>query len=432
MPIWNTKLEKMSRAELEQLSLERLQATVNRAYRNVPFYHRKFEQLNVAPEDVQSLSDIARLPLTTKDDLRDGYPYEMFAVPLREIVRIHSSSGAAAKPVVVGYTKNDLKHWAELVARVMSAAGVTRDDVVHIAFDYGLFTGGFGMHYGAEFLGASVIPVSSGNTERQIQIMHDFRSTALVSTPSYALYMINVMDKMGVAPESLCLRVGLFGGEPMGAKTRDTIESRLGILATDNYGISAVMGPGIAGECELRCGLHINEDHFLVEVVHPETLQPVPDGEEGELVITTLTKEGVPMIRYRTRDVTSITREPCKCGRTTSRMAQVKRRTDDMIIVRGVNIYPSEIESLLYDIEHVEPNYQIVLDREDGMEFLTLRIELSSHMISDQMHKLIELEETITRRVHAVIGLTPRVKLVEAKSLQDVGPSNRIVDLRDR
>ena len=430
MPIWNRKFEKMERSEVEQVQLEGLQTTVNRVYRNVPFYHRKFEHVNVAPEDVQCLEDIVKLPFTTKDDLRDGYPYEMFAVPLREIVRIHSSSGAAEKPIVVGYTKNDLKHWADLVARVLSAAGVTKDDVVHIAFDYGLFTGGFGMHYGAERLGASVIPVSSGNTERQIQIMQDFRSTALVSTPSYALYMIELMAKMGVSPDALCLRVGLFGGEPMTEETRSFIESRLGIVATDNYGLSPVMGPGIAGECELRDGLHINEDHFLVEVIDPETLEVLPEGQEGELVITTLAKEGLPMIRYRTRDVTTITREPCKCGRTSARMAPVRKRTDDMIIVRGVNIYPSEIKSLLYDIEHVEPHYQIVLDREDGLDVLTLKIELSSEMISDQMQRLVELEKAIKERVHAACGLTPRVRLVEPKTLREVGPANLVMDER--
>lgn len=431
MPIWNRKFERMDRSETEQLQLERLQTTVNRVYRNVPFYHRKFAQLNVAPEDVQSLADIIKLPFTTKDDLRDGYPYEMFAVPLREIVRIHSSSSATAKPIVAGYTRNDLKHWAELVARIMSAGGLTKDDVVQIAFDYGLLTGGFGMHYGAERLGASVIPASSGSTERQIQIMRDFRTTALVGTPSYALYMIELMDKIEVSSAGLFLRVGLFGGEPMSERTRTTIESRLGIVATDNYGVSAVMGPGIAGECELRVGLHLNEDHFLFEVIDPETLEVLPEEEEGELVITTLTKEGLPMIRYRTHDVTKITREPCKCGRMTARMAPVRKRTDDMIIVCGVNIYPAEIEALLYGIEHVEPHYQIVADREGGMDFLTLKVELSSRMISDKLHKIVELEDTIKHRVHAVVGLTPRVKLVEPKTLQQVGPANRVVDNRE-
>ena len=431
MPIWNAKYERMERAETEQLQLERLQTTVNRVYRNVPFYHRKFEQLNLAPEDVQSLDDIRMLPFTTKDDLRDGYPYEMFAVPMREIVRIHSSTAATAKPIVVGYTRNDLAHWADLVARVMSAAGVTKDDVVQIAFDYGLFTGGFGMHYGAEQLGASVIPVSAGNTERQIQIMQDFRTTALVSTSSYALYMIEVMRKMGVSPAAMCLRVALFGAEPTSEKTRREIESSLGVVATDNYGISAVMGPGIAGECELKDGLHISEDHFLVEVIDPATLEILGEGEEGELVITTLTKEGIPMIRYRTRDVTSICREPCRCGRTTARMAPVRRRTDDMIIVGGVNVNPSEIQSLLYEIERVEPHYQIVVERESGLDHLTLKVELAPQMITDQMTRLVELEEKIKHRVHAVIGLTPRVKLVEPKTLQDVGPANRVVDNRE-
>jgi phenylacetate-CoA ligase len=432
MPIWNRKIERMERSELEQLQLERLQAVVNRVYRDVPFYHRKFDQLNVAPEDVQSLDDLAKLPFTTKEDLRDGYPYEMFAVPLREIVRIHASSGVAGRPMVVGYTKNDLRHWAEQVARILSAAGVTKDDVVHIAFDYGLFTGGFGMHYGAERLGASVIPVSVGNTERQIQIMQDFRSTALVSTPSYALYMCKVMDEMGVAPTGLYLRIGLFGGEPMSEAMRAQIEEKLGILATDNYGVSAVMGPGIAGECELRNGLHINEDHFLVEVIDPKTLEVLPEGEVGELVITTLTKEGVPMIRYRTRDMTSITREPCRCGRTTARMSPVRGRTDDMFIIRGVNVHPSEIEAVLREIEHIEPKYQVILERENGLDYLTINVELAPHMLTDKMQKLVELEETIKQRFHAVIGLTPRVKLVEPKSLENLDASNRVVDLREK
>lgn len=431
MPIWNRKQETMDRSEKEQLQLELLQTTVNRAYRNVPFYHRKFDQLNIAPEDVQSIKDIEKLPFTTKDDLRDGYPYELFAVPLREIVRIHSSSGASAKPIVVGYTRNDLKHWADQTARIMSAAGVTKDDVVQIAFDYGLYTGGFGMHYGAERLGASVIPVSSGNTERQVQIMQDFRSTVLISTPSFALYLAEVMNRMGVSPAGLWLRVGLFGGEPMSENMRAEIEAKLGIVATDNYGVSAVMGPGLAGECELRDGLHINEDQYLVEIIDPVTMQVLGEGEEGELVVTTLTKEGLPMIRYRTHDITRIITTKCKCGRTTARMAPVRKRTDDMIIVRGVNVYPGEIEALLYNIEHVQPRYQIVVDREAGLESLTLRVELSSGLISDQMQRLVDLEDTIKRQVHALVGLTPKIRLVEPRTLQDVGPSQRVIDNRE-
>ncbi len=431
MPIWNRKQETMDRSETEQLQLELLQTTVNRAYRNVPFYHRKFDQLNIVPEDVQSIKDIEKLPFTTKDDLRDGYPYELFAVPLREIVRIHSSSGASAKPIVVGYTRNDLKHWADQTARIMNAAGVTKDDVVQIAFDYGLYTGGFGMHYGAERLGASVIPVSSGNTERQVQIMQDFRSTVLISTPSFALYLAEVMNRMGVSPAGLWLRVGLFGGEPMSENMRAEIEAKLGIAATDNYGVSAVMGPGLAGECELRDGLHINEDQYLVEIIDPITMQVLGEGEEGELVVTTLTKEGLPMIRYRTHDITRIIKTKCKCGRTTARMAPVRKRTDDMIIVRGVNVYPGEIEALLYNIEHVQPRYQIVVDREAGLESLTIRVELSSGLISDQMQRLVDLEDTIKRQVHALVGLTPKIRLVEPRTLQDVGPSQRVIDNRE-
>ncbi|MCE5199416.1 MAG: phenylacetate--CoA ligase [Armatimonadota bacterium] len=431
MPIWNRTFERMERAEMRRLQCERLRNTVELVYGNVPFYRRKFEQMGLTPGDITDLGDLSRLPLTTKADIRDGYPYGMFAVPMREIVRIHSSSGVTTRPIVVGYTANDIMHWTEQVARVLSAAGVTEDDVVQIAFNYGLLTGGFGMHYGAEKLGASVIPVSSGSTERQIQIMEDFQTTALISTPSYALYMISVMDRLGVSPERLCLRVGLFGGEPMSERTRKEIESKLGIVATDNYGASAVMGPGVAGECELRSGLHVNEDHFLVEIIDPETLQVLPEGEQGELVITTLTKEGLPMLRYRTRDVTRIISEPCKCGRTTIRIEPVQKRTDDMIIVRGVNIYPSEIERLLYDIELVEPKYQIVLDRENGLDHLTLNVELSGFMASDQMQRLVGLEETIRQRVHAVIGLTPRVRLVEPKTLHGVGPSDRVVDNRE-
>lgn len=431
MPIWNRNGERMERAELEQLQLERLQTTVNRIYRNVPFYHKKFEKLGIAPEDVQCMVDIKKLPFTTKDDLRDGYPYELFAVPLREIVRIHSSTGATNRPIVVGYTQNDLAHWTELVARVMSAAGVTKDDVVQVAFDYGLFTGGFGMHYGAEMIGASVIPVSSGNTEKQIQIMQDFRTTALVGTPSYALYMLETMNRMGVPPASLSLRVGLFGGEPMTDKVRQEIESRLNIIATDNYGVSAIMGPGVAGECELRTGLHINEDHFLVEIIDPVTLEVLPEGEEGELVVTTLTKEGLPMVRYRTRDITRITRELCRCGRTTARMMPVRKRTDDMIIVRGVNVYPSEIEALLLDIEHVDPHYQIVVERENGLDQIILNVELSSSMISDDLGTLVALEDTIMKRVHSIIGLTPKVKLVEPKTLRSVDQATKVVDTRE-
>ncbi|HOM82607.1 MAG TPA: phenylacetate--CoA ligase [Armatimonadota bacterium] len=431
MPIWNERCETMQRADLEQLQLERLQATVNRVYRNVPFYQRRFEELSVKPEEIRSLDDIRRLPFTTKEDMRAAYPYELFAVPLREIVRIHSSSGTTGRATVVGYTRNDLRTWSELVARIISAVGVTDQDVVQITFGYGLFTGGFGLHYGAERVGASVIPVSSGNTERQIQIMRDFRTTALVGTPSYALHIAEVMKERGIDRSSLCLRVGLFGGEPSSEQMRKKLEESLDIMATDNYGLSEVLGPGVAGECECQCGMHINEDHFIAEVIDPQTLEPVPYGQEGELVLTTLTKEGIPVIRYRTRDLTSLNPEPCRCGRTNVRMKKVLSRTDDMLIVRGVNVYPSQIEQVLFEVEGVEPHYQIVLERRAALDEMTILVEVSRELFTGQMSRLVELETKIRSRMHSVIGITPRLKLVEPRSLErSLGKARRVVDNR--
>jgi phenylacetate-CoA ligase len=431
MPIWNRRCETMARPDMEQLQIERLQAAVNRAYRNVRFYHRQFVANELEPEDITSLDDLRRLPFTTKDDLRAAYPYEMFSVPLREIVRVHSSSGTTGRATAVGYTRNDLKTWAELVARVISAGGVTKHDVVQITFGYGLFTGGFGLHQGAERVGASVIPVSAGNTQRQIQIMQDYRTTALIGTPSYALHVAEVMEEMGVDPKTLHLRLGLFGGEPFSEKMRQEIEARLNILATDNYGLSEVMGPGVSGECEYTCGMHINEDHFLVEVVNQDTLEQVPFGEEGELVVTTLTKEGMPLIRYRTRDLTTLVQEPCKCGRTTLRMSRVRGRTDDMLIIRGVNVFPSQIESILFEIEGVEPHYQIILDRKSGLDEMTIQVEVSREMFTDKMSLLVDLESKIITRIHAEVGVTPKLKLVEPKTLErTAGKAIRVIDNR--
>ena len=430
MPIWNRRCETMSREEMEQLQLERLQLTVNRAYRNVRFYHRRFERLGIEPEDVGSLDDLKRLPFTTKEDLCDAYPYEMFSVPLREIVRIHASSGSSGQGAVIGYTRNDLRTWSDLVARVVSAAGVTKHDVLQVTFDYGLFTGGFGIHYGAERVGASVIPASGGNTERQIRIMKDFKTTVLVGTPSYALHIAEVMDQMDVDRSAFSLRLGLFGGEPFPEHLRSEIEERLGISATDNYGISDVMGPGIAGECECKCGLHVNEDHFLAELIDPDTLESVPYGRQGELVLTTITKQGMPLLRYRTRDLTSLNPERCECGRTNLRMGKIAGRTDDMLIIRGVNVYPSQIESILFEIEGVEPHYRIIIDRVAAMDELTIQVEVSKEILTDQMRRLVELEEKIKSRIHANVGLTPKLKLVEPKTLQDAG-GQRVIDNRN-
>ncbi|MGZ6249777.1 MAG: phenylacetate--CoA ligase family protein, partial [Syntrophales bacterium] len=347
MKIWDAKYECMPREELEELQLERLQATLNRVYKNVTFYRKMFDELEIVPENMQSLSGLANIPFTSKEDLRINYPYGMFAVPLREVVRVHSSSGTTEKPVVVGYTRNDIKAWTNLVARVMTAAGVTRDDMVQITFSYGLYTGAFGFHYGAEAIGASVIPTGTGNTEKQIMIMQDYKTSALISTPTYAMMLVERMDRIGVDPKKLSLRVGLFGGEPLSEAMREEIESRLGITATDNYGLSEIIGPGVAGECEHRCGMHIFEDAFIPEIIDPKTGEQLSAGRVGELVLTTLKKEAFPMIRYRTGDMTSLEYRPCTCGRTMVRMNKTAGRSDDMLIIRGVNVYPSQIESVL-------------------------------------------------------------------------------------
>ena len=428
---WEPENETMGREELEQLQLERLEATLNRVYLNVPFYHKKFKELNIDPDDIRSLADIHKLPFTTKNDLRESYPYGLFAVPLREVVRIHASSGTTGMSTVVGYTRNDLKTWSNLDARVLTAGGITKDDVVQIAFGYGLFTGGFGHHYGAERIGASVIPISSGNTARQVKIMQDFKTTALICTPSYALLIADTIKEMGINVNSLSLRYGLFGAEPWSEGMRQEIQEKLKIVATDNYGLSEVMGPGVAGECLERKGLHINEDHFLVEVVDPETLEPVAAGETGELVITTLTKEAFPVIRYRTRDLTRLISSPCACGRKFMKMNRVMGRTDDMLIIKGVNVFPSQIESVLFAIEGTEPHYQIIVDRKGALDDVTVKVEVSESMFFDEMKKQNELMDTIKRRLASELGIGVDIKLVEKKSIErSEGKAKRVIDLR--
>jgi phenylacetate-CoA ligase len=428
---WQPESERMDRKELEQLQLERLESTLNRVYLNVPFYRRKFDEAGFNPDDLHSLADLSRLPFTVKNDLRDNYPYGLFAVPLREVVRVHASSGTTGMSTVVGYTKNDIKTWSNLVGRILVAAGVTADDVVQISFNYGLFTGAFGLHYGAERVGASVIPMSSGNTKRQIKIMQDFKTTALVSTPSYALLIADTLLETGVNPNSLSLKWGLFGAEPWSEAMRKEIQDKLRIVATDNYGLSEIMGPGISGECRERNGLHLAEDHFLAEIVHPDTLEPVPDGEVGELVITTLTKEAFPMIRYRTRDLTRILPGPCPCGRTMRRMARVMGRTDDMLIIRGVNVFPSQIETVLFDIEGTEPHYQIVIDRKGPLDETTVLVEASEKIFFDEMKKQAALIDTIKKRLASELGISVDVKLVEKKSLERFeGKAKRVIDNR--
>jgi phenylacetate-CoA ligase len=431
MPIWDPKYETMGREEMRQVQLERLQRSINRAYKNVTFYHSLFDRLGLVPEDFQSLDDLRRLPFTTKDDLAAAYPYGMFGVPLREIVRVHASSGTTGKQTVVGYTRNDVENWSELVARFMSAAGVTHDDVVQIFFSYGMFTGGFGLHYGAERIGASVIPASAGGTERQIQLILDFKTTALVGTPSYALHIAEAMEEREVDPRATKLRLGLFGSEPWSERMRYEIEGRLGILATDNYGLSEVGGPGVSGECEYQDGLHISTDHFLPEIIDPGTGEALPQGQEGELVLTTLAKEALPLLRYRTRDITRLIDEPCGCGRTTMRMARVMHRTDDMLIIRGVNVYPSQIEEVLMDIEGVEPHYHITVRRVSGLDELEVAVEVSPELFDDAVGGVLRMQERITAAINQRIGLAPKVKLAQPRTLErSTGKARRVTDER--
>lgn len=429
--IWNKQVECLPRKQLEQIQIERLQSTLNRAYKNVPFYHQVFEQNRIIPEKIRSVADLAHIPFTTKENLRDNYPYGMFAVPLRDIVRIHASSGTTGMPIVVGYSANDMRHWAEVVARIMTAGGVSKEDIVQIAFNYGLFTGGFGLHHGAETIGATVIPASSGNSRRQIMIMKDYRTTALVCTPSYAFYLAEVMGEMEITKGQLALRVGLFGGEPWSENMRAEIERKLGLSATDNYGLSEIMGPGVAGECQEKDGLHLAEDHFIAEIIDPDTGQVLPYGEQGELVLTTLTKEALPMIRYRTHDITRLNPEPCQCGRTHIRMERVRDRTDDMLIVRGVNVYPSQVESVLTEIEGTSPHYQIIVDRKGAMDELEILVEVKEGFFFDEMKRLRSFKEKVEEKMESALGISAKIKLVELKTLERTeGKTQRVVDRR--
>jgi phenylacetate-CoA ligase len=431
MKIWDGKYECMPREELEQLQLERLQATLNRVFKNVTFYRKMFNESAIVPEDMQALSGLAKIPFTTKEDLRMNYPYGMFAVPLREVVRVHSSSGTTEKPVVIGYTKNDIKAWTNLVARVMTAAGVTRDDMVQITFSYGLYTGAFGFHYGAEAIGASVIPTGTGNTEKQIMIMQDYKTTALVSTPTYAITLAERMEKLGVNPKGLSLRVGLFGGEPLSEAMRGEIEARLGITATDNYGLSEIIGPGVAGECEYKCGMHIFEDAFIPEIIDPLTGKQMPAGNMGELVLTTLTKEAFPLIRYRTGDLTSLEYDQCKCGRSIIRMNKTVGRSDDMLIIKGVNVFPSQIETVLIAIVGPEPHYQIVVDRKGAQDLLEVHVEAAEGTFFDEMKRQKAFLEMVEKKIRSVIGVTATVKLVGPNTIsRHEGKTGRVVDRR--
>jgi phenylacetate-CoA ligase len=431
--IWNEEFETLPREALEALQLKRLQATVERVYATVPFYRKKFDEMGVKPSHVKTLNDLKILPFTIKNDLRDNYPFGLFSVPMENIVRVHASSGTTGKPIVVGYTRRDIDTWAELIARTLSCAGVHKGDIVHNAYGYGLFTGGLGLHYGAEKIGASVIPISGGNTKRQIIIMKDFGPTAITCTPSYALHLADAAEEMGVNPaREFKLRVGCFGAEPWSERMRDQIEKKFGIDAIDIFGLTEVIGPGVSSEClEAKSGLHIFEDHFIPEIINPDTEEVLPYGEKGELVFTSITKEAFPVIRYRTRDISALNREICKCGRTFVRMQRVTGRSDDMLIIRGVNVFPSQIESILMEIEGVEPHYQLIVDREENLDTLEVQVEVNEKLFSDEIKQLERLEKRIERDIKEMFGVTCRCKLVEPKTIErSEGKAKRVIDKR--
>ncbi|NDV19774.1 AMP-binding protein [Pseudodesulfovibrio sp. JC047] len=430
--IYDIKNETLPREDLEKLQLRRLQALCERVYATVPFYKKSFDEKGVKPQDIKSLKDLTRLPFTVKQDLRDQYPFGLFSVPKDQIVRIHSSSGTTGTATVVGYTKRDIQNWGELMARAFMAAGASASDTVHNSYGYGLFTGGLGVHYGAETLGATVVPISGGATRRQVALLKDFAPDVICATPSYALFLAETGKEMGIDIKDLPLRVGIFGAEPWTNEMRLEIEQKLGIKAIDIYGLSEIMGPGVAIEClEAQDGLHIQEDHFLAETINPETGEPVGPGEEGELVFTTLTKEGIPLIRYRTRDLTSLNTAPCKCGRTTARMKRISGRSDDMLIIRGVNVFPSQIESILIKTEGLTPHYQLIVDRQANLDTLEVHVEVNESIFSDEIKNLQRVESKVMKNIKEFLGVTAKVKLVSPKEIErSTGKAKRIIDKR--
>ncbi len=417
--------------QMRDLQFTRLQATLHRAYENVPLYRSRMQQAGVRPENIERLQDISRLPFTLKGDLRDAYPYGLFACPLSEIVRLHASSGTTGKPIVVAYTQDDLIVWAQVMARALASYGVHRGDIFQNAHGYGLFTGGLGFHYGLELLGATVIPISGGNTDRQVMIMKDFQVTAMCATPSYFVHLLERASEMGIDVRGLPLRVGGFGAEPWSESMRQRMQEGAGIRAYDCYGLSEITGPGVGAECYFQGGLHIFEDHFYPEIVDPETGENVPDGTEGELVITTLSKQAMPMIRYRTRDITAIMTEPCRCGRTVRRIRRIGRRADDMMIVRGVNVFPSQIEAALLAVEGTLPHYQIILTREKGLDEIEVQVEVTAEVFGDRIRALVDLHEKLMRAMEHTLGIRVSVKLVEPHSIQrSEGKAKRVIDRR--
>jgi phenylacetate-CoA ligase len=432
MPIWNEKYESLTFDELAQVQLERLQQTLSRVYRRVSYYHTLFNKIDFDPLEISDLGDLRKIPFTTKETLRLAYPYDMFAVPLREVVRMHSTSGTTGQPLVVGYTKNDIEHWTELTARVLAAAGVTKDDIVQVCFPYGLFTGGLGFHYGAERIGASVIPSSESDIEHQVIIMKDYRTTALVCAPSYAVGLTEVMMEKGITPAELSLRIGLFGAEPWSETLRKEIEDELAISAYDNYGLTEIIGPGVSFECEQKNGLHLSEDHFIAEIIDPKSGTVLGPGEQGELVLTTITKEAYPLIRYRTGDLTRLFHEECICGRSFAKMKKVSERIDDMIILNGKNMFPSQFEKILTDLIGKTPNFQLVVDRKENIDKLEIQLEVSSDIFDDEMKKLTGLELSVIKEVKAQLDFIPDVRLVEPRTIRRDLKKRKVIDRRKK
>lgn len=431
--IWNKEIETMPRQKLRELQLERMKWMIKHCYDNVPLYRKRLDECGMTPDKFKSLDDIKNIPFTVKTDLRDTYPFGLFAVPQSKIVRIHASSGTTGKPTVVGYTQNDLDNWAEMIARLVTAGGATNETIVQIAFGYGMFTGALGLHYGLEKIGATVVPCSSGNSEKQLMFMRDFKTSALVSTPSYALYLSELAKESGYPMSDYHLKLGILGSEGCTEEMRSQIENNWGMFVTDNYGLSETGGPGLSGDCEYRCGMHINEDFYYCEIIDPNTGEVLPEGSEGELVVTTLTKEGIPMLRYRTKDLTRIITEPCRCGRTTARMDKIKGRSDDMLKIRGVNVFPSQVESVLVGIDSISPHYQLIVTRENYSDSLEIKVELIDGSLLDRFGELQNLQNTIRNKVRSVLGIDTKVSLVQPKTIERfMGKAKRVIDLRNK
>ena len=431
MNYFQKEIECMPREEMKKLQNEKLVKAINYTYENSAFYKKRFDEAGIKPEDIKSIEDLRKIPFTTKQDFTDNYPFGLFARPMKDIVRIHASSGTTGKPKVVGYTKHDMEIWSDLIARLVVMAGGSNEDIAQVAFGYGLFTGGFGLHQGLEKVGVTVVPMSSGNTEKQIMLLRDFGATILVATPTYALHIAETIEEMNVPKEEIKLKIGMFGGEGHTEEMRAVLEKKLGIISTENYGLSEVMGPGVAGECIYKKGLHIAEDCFIIEIINPETGEPVPDGELGEVVITTLEKEGIPILRYRTHDISYIISEPCACGRTSRRLAKMQGRTDDMLIIKGVNVFPSQVESVLLGIDHISPYYQLIVSKKGYTDQLEIKVELADDSLLESFGQLEALEKEIQHKLHVVLGLVAKIRLVAPKSIErTTGKAKHVIDNR--